>query len=159
MSSINKQDVTEKIQLAKARKNTYLFLSRIFLSKPTEEIVKSVLDEVFLSNIPNSDNDDEVHPLRKFANSFNGDITELGAEFSSLFVIPMRSTFVKPYESVYLTGLMNHEPTNQVKCFYKQARCEVSKENVEFEDHVGIELEFMGILCEKEIQGWVKKNI
>ncbi len=158
MDSIVGSPFSDERELTEARKNIYSFLSRIFLEKPSQETINSILNKDFLANLPDAKDGNEPHPLKQFAASFNGDIKSLQDEYNILFVIPLKRTYVKPYESVYLTGLMLQEPTNCVKRFYGESGIDISETFPDPADHVGLELEFMKMLCEKEIDSLNEKN-
>lgn len=78
-------------------------------------------------------------------------------EYTYLFA---RQAPVSPYESRYLGPLAAASPQSMVDvaAFYKAFGFEVAQEAGELADYVGAELEFMGLLCLKEVyaleNGW-----
>lgn len=77
-------------------------------------------------------------------------MNELAEEYAALFIV---SGGLSPYESVRLKGLLCQEPSTEVEEFYK--RCGLvlkEKWKKTFPDHLGLELEFMGYLCDKEAE-------
>jgi DMSO reductase family type II enzyme chaperone len=150
-SELNQQ---ESIDLALARRNMYGFLSRIFLSEPTSEIVEMLRNQIFLSNLSEMKFNGALEHFNKFSENFKGDIDALEKEYSKLFIIPDKKYYVTPYESVYLTGLLSQAPTIQVKRMYDKNGLEISKDFDDFPDHIGIELEYMHYLCNREAESW-----
>jgi TorA maturation chaperone TorD len=152
----DKSDLEQKesVDLALARKNMYGFLSHIFLSEPTREIVDKLRNQVFLSNLSEMKFNDALEHFNRFSESFKGDIIALEKEYSRLFIIPDKNYYVTPYESVYITGLLSQAPTMQVKRIYDKNGLEISKDFDDFPDHIGIELEYMHYLCDREAKSW-----
>jgi TorA maturation chaperone TorD len=153
MNSTPETDSIQRTDLAEARMNTYAYLSQAFLSEPTEELVSGFTDEALISGLPEGEQDDDTHPLRRFAASYEGDIDSLVQDFEALFVVPIRGAYVAPFASVFLTGMVGQEPTRAVKRFYQEAGLEVEEGFAEAPDHVGMELEFMAMLCLRETTG------
>jgi TorA maturation chaperone TorD len=147
-------DKKESVDLALARKNMYGFLSHIFLSEPTEEIVDTLGNPAFLSNLSEMEFNGALGYFKSFSESLNGNIDGLGREYSRLFIIPDKKYYVTPYESVYLTGLLSQAPTVQVKRIYDKNGLEISSDFDDFPDHIGIELEYMHYLCKREAESW-----
>lgn len=82
----------------------------------------------------------------------NEDIEELEFDFNRLFVGPNRLE-VSPYESTYRNAervLMQGE-TLAVRRFYEKAGLVVSKKNIEPDDHIALELEFVCYLLENSL--------
>lgn len=81
------------------------------------------------------------------------DISELEFEFNRLFVGPNRLE-VSPYASTYRNdqrALMQGE-TLAVRKFYEKAGLVVSKKNVDPDDHLALELEFVCYLLGKSLE-------
>jgi DMSO reductase family type II enzyme chaperone len=148
----------ESVDLAIARKNMYGFLSRIFLKEPTKDIVEILQNPDFLSNLSEMEFNGALDHFNRFSESFSGEIDDLEIEYSRLFIIPDKKHYVTPYESVYLTGMLSQAPTVQVKRIYDKNGLEISQDFDDFPDHIGIELEYMHYLCNKEAQLWDSKN-
>jgi putative dimethyl sulfoxide reductase chaperone len=72
---------------------------------------------------------------------------ELAQEYAALFIVPGG---IPPYESVRLHGLMNQKPSWEVEEFYRHCGLAIKEECRMLPDHLGMELEFMGYLAEKE---------
>lgn len=75
-------------------------------------------------------------------------MNELAEEYAALFIV---SGGLPPYESVRLKGLLYQEPSAEVEEFYKKCGLILKEEWKKiFPDHLGLELEFMGYLCDRE---------
>jgi TorA maturation chaperone TorD len=144
-------DPVQREALAEARRNTYAYLSQAFLSEPTEDLVSGFLDEALLSSLPGSEREEDQHPLRSFAATYDGNLETLSHEFNALFVTPIRGAYAPPFASVYLAGMMGQEPTRAARRFYLEAGLEIDEGNSMAPDHIGMELEFMATLCQREM--------
>ena len=70
----------------------------------------------------------------------------------------MSARSVHPYESVYASpaGVMMQEPRDQVVSVYRRAGVAISEGGANIpEDHIGIELAFMALLCERQARALV----
>ncbi len=150
MSTSHDQERSERLALVEARSNTYAYLSQAFLRVPTEELVNGFLDEALISGLPDRMEDGSEHPLRRFAKTYDGDLETLSQEFEALFVAPIRGMYVTPYASVYLTGIMSQEPMRATRQIYQEAGLEIDHGSADSPDHIGMELEFMAVLSDRE---------
>jgi len=84
----------------------------------------------------------------------------LGEAFDELFLVP-GPKYLTPYESVFrdsrvlgdgreVRGLTFGPSTDEVMRYYALAGVEISDRYDELPDHVGLEVEFMRLLCERE---------
>mgnify|MGYP001558401996 CR=1 FL=1 len=78
-------------------------------------------------------------------------LDELAQEYAALFIVPGG---IPPYESVRLKGLLCQEPEWKVREFYKRCGLVIKEDCKIFSDHLGMELEFMGYLADKESEAW-----
>ena len=150
MTASHEQERSERLALVEARTNTYAYLSQAYLKEPSEELVNGFLDEGLVSSLPDRLEDGSEHPLRRFAKAYDGDLEALGQEFEALFIVPIRGMYVTPYASVYLTGIMSQEPMRATRQIYKDAGLELGQGSADSPDHIGMELEFMAMLCDRE---------
>ena len=89
--------------------------------------------------------------LKKLAVSENL-IEDLQIEYTRLFINDFPHLTSPPYESYYRSagGLLNDETSDEVVSFYN--RCGYSfQEKTELPDHIAIELEFMGLLLNDDM--------
>jgi TorA maturation chaperone TorD len=133
---INKQDLENRITL-------YALISRLMISEADSEFLKSIeSDESILDLFPNYKNWDK----RK---GFSSDIIKekyLDVDFTNLFLLHM-----VPYESFYTREdqMIESGGDNPVIELYNALdfRVELDKARVVSPDHIGVELEFMYMLC------------
>ena len=144
---------------AQVRSASYRLLSRMFL----EEIPLA-----FLEALSGAEHDGFLEGSG-FAPAFRGSLAKVladavertGAQQAFLdaasecaaLLWGMSAYAVHPYESVYASpaGVMMQEPRDRVVSAYRQAGVAVSKGGANIpEDHIGIELAFMSLLCVRE---------
>lgn len=136
----------EDNEFAKARSNIYRFLSSVYIREPSKEVVAQILDKKFLEYL-SSIFKEGAEILKNFAETFDGNYEELVVEYNSLFKVPLNQ-YVAPYESAYREGLL-YIHAGEVKKFYEANGLSISEDYKDLPDNVGLELEFMGHLCEK----------
>lgn len=136
------------------RAGIYAFFSFLMLNEPDADAIDGVkkhfLREFFKAN---QAFEELLSPAASEA--------ELRADHVALFIAP-GDKYVPPYESVYtdrdsLTGraLVMGPSTIKVREFYAKAGLSPLGE---LPDHIGIEMAFMGLLCEKEAELWSTGN-
>jgi putative dimethyl sulfoxide reductase chaperone len=74
-------------------------------------------------------------------------LDDLAEEYAALFIVPGG---IPPYESVRMHGMLNQKPSWEVEEFYRRCGLVIKDECRILPDHLGMELEFMGYLAEKE---------
>ncbi|MFQ6072669.1 MAG: molecular chaperone [Methanosarcinales archaeon] len=137
------------LELSQARGNMYQFFSTIYLREPSKDFIKKILEREFINNLS------EIFKkgakcLKNFAETFDGKLEQYDAlvvEYNSLFNVPLEQ-YVAPYESAYREGLLYIHAV-EVKKFYEANGFSISEDYKDLPDHVGLELEFMGHLCER----------
>lgn len=133
----------------RTRADFYAFLSRIFLEEPPRELARDMADGRF--RLPESSSEDfseGVRLIEKFMKEEKDAAkihNELCSEYTRLFVGPVPVMF--PYESMYIDGTMMSKSLLNVKREYRRAGLERAKDFHETEDHIAMELGFMGYLC------------
>jgi len=137
----------EQREYLEARRDTYLFLSNVFL----REVPTSFLENL-AANAETYEGLMGEYALSLREADLEKERLEVGAVFAKL-LLSMSANPVTPYESVYLSGLhlLMQESRDQVVAFYQANGFKCVKEVRLPEDHVGIEFEFMAALCQKEI--------
>jgi TorA maturation chaperone TorD len=170
METVTFEDFTK---LARSRSGMYRFLASIFLEKPAAEFVANLksgdLYKTLSSQVPPegglnefSDGlrDIEGYSRKNKDRPFKELQLELEVEWTRLFRgVSDKSSPPPPYESVYQGGgRLLGEHTVDVMADYAKGMVEVSKDLGEAPDHIGVELEFMGLLCEKESNAWSKRD-
>ncbi len=138
-----------------ARRVTYSFLSNMFLKEVTEDFLSELGQN---SSISQGD-------LGKFIQGLaTADLSEVRrsavADFSSM-LLNMSVDPVYPYESVYTSSerLLMQEARHKVLGIYLKEGFACSDAVQIPEDHVGIELEFMARMCQKELDALTQDDI
>jgi TorA maturation chaperone TorD len=148
----------KRAEMAEGRANIYRFLTAFYIEEPTSELIEKVKDEVLLESLSEIFTQDSLKYLLGFSRESKDGIEDVKQEYSDLFIVPTDKC-VTPYESVYKEGTMMQKPYVEVSCIYKQAGIEFSKQDGRLTaDHIGIELDFMRVLCEKEAECWQSKD-
>jgi len=147
-------------QEAEARANMYRFLSTAYLQPPHEDLVRRLLDEEFLSSLCTMFSDRAVATLRALATegSPEKDLPSLRQDYMDLFAVPT-GRYVTPFEDVYRGETSDGTPTRgplmgdraiAVRRLYRTAGAKMGAECKELPTHIGVELSFMGFLCEQQ---------
>jgi TorA maturation chaperone TorD len=126
---------SEAARLAEARSGTYRLLARLALAEPDAELARALLDmPLFGQALAASGGVDALPALR--------------AEYTRTFLMN-----VHPYESVYLdeSGMLNTELSGSVLGHYREHGFGSGASRATgAPDHLGLELEFMSHLIERE---------
>jgi TorA maturation chaperone TorD len=148
--------------IAENRSKTYWFLSSFYLIKPDRTFLEdlrhgmAVLDE-------QSDHD-FARGLKTLGDALNGSDTEqlagrLAVEFTRLFRgIKEGYGPPPPFESVYRESGLIGEITLAVITRYHEAGFGAIDESTGPQDHIGVELKFMSLLCYKERNAWAQEQ-
>lgn len=128
-------------ELARRRSEIYWFLSGFFLHGPSRE---------FLANLGHFlGADREAVPAW---NAATFDAEALNVEFTRMFQVLHESDGPPPYESLYLENRMLGRVTISVTDAYQEAGFGVIDGHAGPQDHIGVELKFMALLCYREMQ-------
>jgi TorA maturation chaperone TorD len=134
------------------RRDTYHFLSGLYLRPPTSSMLAMIQEKGSTAFFPAGDESltspwvDEIDKFREDLMAMADSTAEMEAEHTSLFVLP---SGVLPHEAVYLDEKkrLGGKITMAVAGFYRDAAIEISDTCIEMPDHLGMELEFMARLC------------
>jgi TorA maturation chaperone TorD len=122
-------------------------LASMYLCKPTADAIASWRD-LMSGSVPEPLRDlSEV--LERINLNSEEEMQDLLWDFTRLFIGPYRLP-CPPWESVYASEkrLLLQEPSDAVRAIYERLAVEVGTPSV-LPDHIGAELNFMGILLEK----------
>ena len=147
-------------QDAEARAKMYTFLSAVFLHPPTGALVQQIRDQSLLTDLSALFSREAIKELEEFSAGagVDADLASLTQEYMDLFAVPT-GRYVTPFEDVYLgasvegereRGPLLGEQAIAVRRLYRQAGVEMTRECRELPTHIGVELSFMGFLCEQE---------
>lgn len=133
----------------------YMFLQKFYagqLNRLTKVSWKELI-ELLKQEMSFFSNDKKIKGLLILSLLTDEDIEELEFEFNRLFVGPNRLE-VPPYESTYRNAerVVMQDETLAVRRFYEKAGLVVSKKNIEPDDHIALELEFVCYLLENSLK-------
>ena len=151
---IDESTTSQILEIIESRASTYNFLSLVYrqemtlasirglveqLSGPAEEVAESEghrMLQAFLAEVDGSD--------------LEGVRTRLACEYAALF-LNVSPNPVFPFESVYTSPerLLMQKARDEVLAEYRKEGLDRAVDFREPEDHIAIELEFMGYLCQK----------
>lgn len=146
---------TELTALAEARACLYRFLGSIYIMEIDERMLGRIKEMKFPETLPESGLQEGYDLIRTYIEKQEMDsLEDLAADYARIFLAAGEAQGLAafPYESVYTEK--KHEfmgnAQQEVKALYA-ARGWKPKENMFriMEDHIGLELEFMAILCEE----------
>lgn len=143
-------DMTE---VCDARQFVYDVLRRFFLEEPSREYLAYFIQERLIDLFPfveeSADIQRGILEIKAYFSKHNmiandADYEDLHWDYTRLFVGPFDLP-APPWESVYVRKdrLLFQRNTIEVRNVYLQFGYEVEQKNLEAEDHVGLELDFM----------------
>lgn len=136
--------VLSESEIAKSRSHVYHLLSLIYLSEITPELLNILTDKNVLDLFSDLGEDLGNHLNKPNHHELLNDLAE---EYAALFIVPGG---IPPYESVRLEGLLNQKSAFEVEEFYKKCGLIIKDDFTVMPDHIGMELEFMSYLANKE---------
>lgn len=143
---------SELSAIAEDRSRIYWLLSRFFLDAPD---LHSLGDPGSGDDISTAE-DELTDALRQLRAGMSGTpAAELRAEHLRLFG-GVREGFgpPPPYESLYREGRLLGESTESVVAHYRRNGLSLADEEAGPEDHLGLELKYLALLCYRESQLW-----
>ena len=144
-------------QLAKARAGLYRFLGGLYIMEIDEETLVQMKQMEFPKDGENKELTEAFARLEKaIADCQNSDLEDLAADYAKTFLAAGEATGVAafPYESIYTNK--KHElggrTEQETLALYALHGWEPGKDMFRtMNDHIGLELEFMAVLCEEEV--------
>ncbi|MEW5768558.1 MAG: molecular chaperone TorD family protein [bacterium] len=138
------KDRGDKAEEAERISAVYKLLSRIFIGEVDAPFLRQVRTEGFCESLKSAGIDFGDEFLSRNEEEL---LEDLAVEYARLFIVPGIS--LPPYESVYAEGMLSGESAQQVGNFYRKCGMEVVEASF-LPDHVGLELELMSYLKQKE---------
>ena len=138
------------------RERTYGFFAGLCLQPPSDAVIDMIRDGSIVSVFHGGAGAGADRHLLEFilqADGIKNLRDEMDAEHAALFALP---SGVLPHEAIYADKekRLGGRVTMSVSSFYECAGATVIEESKEVPDHLGMELEFMGFLCNLEKQLW-----
>jgi TorA maturation chaperone TorD len=146
------EDVEQSLELTprllEGRAQTYEFLSQLFSAEPTSALVERLASLRGQPAPPEMVEGMEL--LAGLDDGGNPDafLRDLQWDYTRLF-IGIKRLLAPPYESVYTSPehLVMQQSTREVRGHYGRAGLEIERLYEQPDDHVGLELAFMALLC------------
>ena len=142
----NEKELVNKAEEAKKIGAVYKLLSKVFIREVDAQFLRELRTECFYETLKDAGIDfgDE------FINQNERELLEnLAVEYARLFIVPGCNVYL--YESVYTNSakMLYGESAQQVYDFYQRCGMSVVDERL-MPDHIGLELELMSYLKQKE---------
>lgn len=155
-------------KVVKQRQTIYGFLKRIYESELPGEFLVQLRGKmqpllVIAEQLPSVEEKEIVKGLVQFTESISSDAldrleTRLAADYARLF-LSINKVPPHPSESTYREGALMQHYRDEVLETYWSFRVDKSKEYVEPEDHIAVELGFMMYLCQKTNHALEEKDV
>jgi TorA maturation chaperone TorD len=138
-----------------ARARIYGLLSAVYLRPLSADLLRQIVAEDFLEALASLFDPGAVAELRRFAGGDRegGDLASLEQEYMDLFAVPT-GRYVTPFEDVYRGGPLMGARAVDVIRRYREAAAQMTEACDELPTHIGVELSFMGFLCDREAQAF-----
>ena len=161
---ISDTEIAQLRAIAKSRSQIYWFLSAFFLHAPTAAELND-LKVQFAARLRNDA--DEAEPiLAQLAGTIDRatDLDQLAhdlsIEYTRLFGgLKNNSGLPPPFESVHRESRLIGETTRAVVDAYRDAGFGDIDSGAGPQDHIGVELKFLALLCYEESQAWSHNDI
>jgi TorA maturation chaperone TorD len=152
----------QDIEVERARGQIYEFFSALFLNPPTTEMLSGIFNQegtdAFEHLFPDHPASARLVELAKAYERSAWQVEDFLLDYEALFRVPGEG-YVHPYESVYChegfsTGkikgaVLLAEPAREIAHVYRAYGLAPREGFNELPDHLGVELEFMAVLCRK----------
>lgn len=136
-----------------AREYAYDILRRFFIEEPSQEYLKCFIQQKMYAQFPFKEDSkgisEGISDLVSYFEKFNpvdnkDDLESLNWDFTRMLIGPFELP-APPWESVYVRkdGLLFQESTLRVRKAYRRFGLTASELDVEADDHIGLELDFM----------------
>ncbi|MBR2789496.1 MAG: molecular chaperone TorD family protein [Eggerthellaceae bacterium] len=144
--------LAEIAQLCKQRADTYGLLSRLYHSEVDQDLLDRMKTMRFPRTTGNDKLDEGYRLIAKYlSNTWTNSVMDLAREYVRIFIGHGNDAFAAayPYESVYTSEkrLMMQAARDEVLAIYRSYGMDKDPSWKEAEDHIGLECEFMRVLC------------
>lgn len=147
--------IEDLAEIAKQRNNIYGFLAIVYIKEPNNEFIKLLKKPDIFNSLRRAG----IKLNKKIKNINEEELLEgLVLEYNRLFIGPGKH--IPLYESVWLDneGLLWGKATSEVKRFIESFGLKYHQDWTGIPDHIGVELEFMQKLTEREAEAWKQKD-
>lgn len=162
--------VQTKHILAGIRRDFYSFLSSTYIHIPEKKILEFAWGPaVELIEFPQDGSEDSIQHIDKGLKlitsygSKNGlldekVLTDLSRDWTRLFRGVEKEGILPPYESLYRTGKLQEKPSREIHRLFSEMGIRIPDEWHQPPDYVGVELDFMRLLCSRELEAYEKQD-
>lgn len=147
--------VKKYVETAEARSSIYSFLSLIYRTEVTDNLLKQIKETDMLTTLSDMGATFEKDVLKRPKKKL---IEDLAVEYTRLFLGPGKH--ISPHESIYHErgdgdwGNLWGADTVAVKKFIETAGLGYKTEYTGLPDHISVEFEFMGEVIKREAEAW-----
>ena len=151
------KQVEVRKELARARAGLYRFLGGLYIMEVDEETLANMKQMQFPTDCANEELAEAYRGLEKaIADLNNEDLEDVAADYAKTFLAAGEATggAAFPYESIYTNKKreIGGRTEQETLALYALHGWEPSKDMFRtMNDHIGLELEFMAVLCEEEL--------
>jgi putative dimethyl sulfoxide reductase chaperone len=160
--------VDDVMNIFYAREYAYDIFRRFFIEEPSREYVKHFIQQNMIDLFPFQEESegisDGVKKIKAYLSKFNPGIIEkhfedLHWDYTKMFIGPFEIQ-ASPWESVYVRQdkLLFQKTTMDVRKLYHKYGYHTGTNNIEADDHIGLELDFMYHLNQLSIQSGETKT-
>ncbi len=151
--------------LAKIRRDLYGLLSSAYIQLPEMKTLELKWEPaVELLKYPQEGSEEAFEQIRKGLNlvELSGPkkdrideeiLKNISKDWTRLFRGVVRDGIPPPYESLYRAGRLQKKPAQEINRLFSKMGIHVPEEWHQPSDYIGVELDFMRLLCERERQG------
>jgi TorA maturation chaperone TorD len=156
--------------LARIRADLYSLLSSAYLHIPaTEMLERGWKPAVDLLRFPREENKVALQSIDRGLNLIRPygsggrvleekTLTNLSRDWTRLFRGVEKEGILPPYESLYRTGKLQEKPSREIHRLFSHMGIRVPDEWHQPPDYIGVELDFMRLLCSRELEAYEKQE-
>jgi TorA maturation chaperone TorD len=150
------------LSLSKIRKSLYGILSSLYVQLPQKKILELKWDPaVELLRYPQEESEEAFARIQSGLNLVRSYGSEQGRndeeilktiskDWTRLFRGVVRDGILPPYESLYRPERLQKKPAQEINRLFSEMGIQVPEEWHQPSDYIGVELDFMRLLCERE---------
>ncbi|MCM3691870.1 TorD/DmsD family molecular chaperone [Neobacillus niacini] len=152
---VTKQMITveDALEIFHAREFAYDILRRFFIEEPSREYVKLFIQRNMIDLFPFQEESEEIRTgvkkIKDYLAVYNPGMIDqhyenLHWDYTKMFIGPFE-ILASPWESVYVRKdkLLFQQTTMDVRNLYKKYGFQAGELNIEADDHIGLEIDFL----------------
>ncbi|MEH7013738.1 molecular chaperone TorD family protein [Neobacillus niacini] len=164
---MTKQSITveDAIEIFNAREFAYDILRRFFIEEPSREYIKLFIQKNMIDLFPFKEESEGigagVKKIKDYLASYNPGMIDqhfedLHWDYTKMFIGPF-DILASPWESVYVRKdkLLFQQTTMNVRKLYKKYGFQAGDFNIEADDHIGLQIDFLYQLNQLAIESAV----